>query len=155
MDKSNAKLRRGKNRFIHQRINSAITSLMGPVRKKRDNIDISPWLRCEDGSSALTEVAALFKASVLIILAAGALAAMANLPAGPSRVVAATVISNTPSKFSQTSHHAVAQLQNGDKVQIRLSNKTSLAPGQLIEINQHSSMFTDIPSYSYPAKTAD
>ena len=115
---------------------------------KLPSIDLSAW-HPADEPPVFSEVKALLKASSLVLVGAALLAAMSCVSTGSTRDIAAVVVSEISVGFSKTSRHVIAQLQSGDKVEVRLRTNTTLAMGQSIQITEYTSMIDDIPSYSY------
>jgi hypothetical protein len=119
---------------------------------KLPSIDLSAW-HPADEPPVFSEVKALLKASTLVLAGAALLAALSCISTGTTRDIAAVVVSEISVGFSKTSRHVIAQLQNGDKVEVRLRTNTILAMGQTIQITERTSMIDDMPSYSYLTPT--
>lgn len=115
---------------------------------KLPSIDLSAW-HPADEPPVFSEVKALLKASILVLAGAASLAALSSISTGSTRDIAAVVVSEISVGFSKTSRHVIAQLQSGDKVEVRLRTNTTLAMGQSIQITERISMIDDMPSYSY------
>ena len=116
------------------------------------SIDLSAWLPADE-APVFSELKALLKASSLVLIGAALLAAMSSISTGTTRDIAAVVVSEISVGFSKTSRHVIAQLQSGDKVEVRLRTNTILAMGQTIQITERTSMIDDMPSYSYLTPT--
>ena len=120
---------------------------------KLPSIDLSAW-HPADEPPVFSEVKALLKASSIVLAGAALIAALSSISTGTTRDLAAVVVSDISVGFSKTSRHVIAQLQSGDKVEVRLRTNTVLAMGQSIQITERTSMIDDTPSYSY-LKPAD
>lgn len=133
--------------FSPRRIRFAKACRTAWRRLRLPSIDLSAW-HPADEPPVFKELKALLKAGGLLLAAAAVLALLSSLPTGTKRDLAATVISEVNTGFSQNSRHVLASLANGDEVEVRLRRDQAPERGQQIKITEHASAINDTLTYS-------